>query len=200
MSYPSWKRSMDIVGSLAGLVFILPLTPFVALAIKLESEGGVFVRLERVSEGRVIRVIKFRSMHHNAHERKKDLMHLNERTDGPFFKISKDPRVTRVGRFLRRFRIDELPQLINVLRGELALVGPRPHEPGEVEKYPDEHKHIPLVRAGATGHSQVNGASSLPFLEELELDRHYIDNASPVFDLKIIGKTITILFFDPTAV
>jgi len=93
-----------------------------------------------------------------------------------------------------------VPQLINVLKGELALVGPRPHEPGEIENYPEEHKAIVEVRAGATGHSQVNGASSLPFLKELELDKHYIENMSPMFDMKIIGKTITILFFDPSAV
>lgn len=191
---------MDIICAVSGLVFIFPLTPVIALAIKLESEGAVFVKLDRISEGRVIRVYKFRSMSHDAHSRKKDLLHLNERTDGPFFKISNDPRVTRVGRVLRRLRIDELPQLINVLRGELALVGPRPHEPEEIENYPEGHKDIPLVRAGATGHSQVNGASSLPFLKELELDKHYIENMSPIFDIKIIAKTVAILFFDPSAV
>ena len=136
----------------------------------------------------------------NAERLKSGLLHMNERDDGPFFKIRKDPRITRVGRVLRKLRVDELPQLVNVLSGELALVGPRPHEPGEVENYPEEYRSITQARAGATGHSQVNGASSLPFLKELELDKHYIDNMSPLYDAKIIAKTIAILFFDPTAV
>jgi len=125
---------------------------------------------------------------------------MNERADGPFFKIKKDPRVTRVGRVLRKFRLDEFPQLLNVLKGELALVGPRPHEPEEVIHYPKEYAHLLLVKAGVTGLSQVNGASSLPFLTELELDSRYLENQSAWLDLVIIAKTISILFFDPTAV
>ncbi len=200
MRYPVWKRSIDVFGAVTGLLFVIPFTPVIAFAIVAESKGGVFVKLERISEGRVIRVYKFRSMVHDALDRKRELLHLNERNDGPFFKISHDPRVTRVGRVLRRFRLDEMPQLINVLKGELALVGPRPHEPEEVLKYPDEYRTIIEYRAGATGHSQVNGASSLPFLKELKLDKHYLENMSPAFDAKIIAKTMAILFFDPTAV
>ena len=200
MGYPFWKRTIDVICASVGLFIVVPVTPIIALAIVTDSRGSVFVKLERISEGRIIYVYKFRSMVHDAKDRKKELLHLNERNDGPFFKIRKDPRVTRVGRVLRRLRIDELPQLVNVLKGELALVGPRPHEPHEVEQYPDEYKSIIEFRAGATGHSQVNGASSLPFLKELELDKHYIDNMSPMFDARIIGKTMAILFFDPTAV
>jgi len=200
MHYPFWKRTIDIIGAVTGLLFIVPITPLIALAIILDSHGGVFVKLERISEGRVVYVYKFRSMVRGAEEIKKELLHLNERSDGPFFKIRKDPRVTRTGRVLRKLRIDELPQLVNVLKGELALVGPRPHEPEEVRNYPEEHKHVAEFRAGATGYSQVNGASSLPFLKELELDKYYIENMSPLFDAKIIGKTIAVLFFDPTAV
>ena len=200
MRYPAWKRFVDVVGALIGLSILLPVTPFIALAVVAETRGGAFVRLERISEGRVIKVYKFRSMVRGAEEIKKELLHLNERSDGPFFKIRKDPRVTRTGRVLRKLRIDELPQLVNVLKGELALVGPRPHEPEEVRNYPEEHKHVAEFRAGATGYSQVNGASSLPFLKELELDKYYIENMSPLFDAKIIGKTIAVLFFDPTAV
>ena len=114
--------------------------------------------------------------------------------------MKSDPRVTRVGKVLRRFRIDEFPQLLNVLTGELALVGPRPHEPEEVANYPDEYKKLLLVRAGVTGLSQVNGASSLPFLRELELDKFYSENISLQMDIKVLGKTAAILFFDPTAV
>ena len=200
MSYPFWKKSIDIFGAFLGLFVIAPLVPVIVLAIVIETRGGAIVRLERISEGNVIKVYKFRSMVHDAQDRKVQLLHLNERGDGPFFKIRKDPRVTRVGRIIRKFRIDEFPQLVNVLRGELALVGPRPHEPGEVSQYPDEYKPILLARAGVTGHSQVNGASSLPFVKELELDKYYIERMSPMFDVKIVGKTVSILFFDPTAV
>ena len=200
MSYPFWKRTIDLSGAILGLFAIAPLVPVIVLAIVVETRGGAIVKLERISEGNVIRVYKFRSMVHDAEARKPELLHLNERSDGPFFKIRRDPRVTRTGRIIRKFRIDEFPQLVNVLKGELALVGPRPHEPGEVSKYPDEHKPILSERAGVTGYSQVNGASSLSFMKELEFDKYYIESMSPMFDMKIIVKTISILFFDPTAV
>ena len=199
MNYPIWKRLLDIAGAAAGLLLITPFILFISLAIKLDSRGEVLIRLPRVSEGKIIKVYKFRSMVKGAHKMKIDLVELNER-DGYFFKMKSDPRVTRVGRVLRRFRIDEFPQLLNVLKGELALVGPRPHEPEEVTHYPDEYKKLLLVRAGVTGLSQVNGASSLPFLRELELDKFYSENISPKMDIKILVKTAAILFFDPTAV
>lgn len=201
MKYPFWKRFEDIFGAICGLILFAPLAPFVILAIKFEFPRAPFlVKLPRVSEGRIVNVYKFRNMVPDADKMKDGLRHLNERTDGPFFKISKDPRVTRVGRVLRKFRIDEFPQLLNVLKGELALVGPRPHEPGEVDQYPPEFKDVPQARAGATGLSQVSGASSLPFLKELQLDQNYLKNRSLFTDLKIIVKTATILFSDPTAV
>ena len=200
MNYPLWKKFIDIFGATFGLFVIAPFVPIIVLAIIIETRGGAIVRLERVSEGNVIKVYKFRSMVRDAEAQKAELLHLNERSDGPFFKIRKDPRVTRVGRVIRKFRIDEFPQLVNVLKGELALVGPRPHEPGEVSKYPHEYKSIISARAGVTGYSQVNGASSLPFNKELELDKYYIEHMSFMFDAKVVGKTVSILFFDPTAV
>ena len=124
MSYPFWKRIIDIGGALVGLLIILPLTPFIALAIKIESPGAVIVKLNRISRGKTVKVYKFRSMVKGAEKMKTNLLMFNERNDGPFFKMKNDPRVTRVGRILRRFRIDEFPQLINILKGELALVGP----------------------------------------------------------------------------
>ena len=139
-------------------------------------------------------------MIYGAHELKEKLMHLNERSDGPFFKMKNDPRITRIGKILRKFRLDEFPQLINVLKGELSLVGPRPHEPEEVVHYPEEYKFLTLAKAGVTGFSQVNGASSLPYLKELELDSFYLKNFSLFLDCKIIGKTVKIIFFDPSAV
>lgn len=199
MYYPIWKRAADVIGAFAGLLLIAPLVPIIAIAIKINSLGPAFVRLERVSRGKVIEVYKFRSMVKDAHKMKADLMTLNER-DGPFFKMRYDPRVTKIGRVLRRFRLDEFPQLINVLKGELALVGPRPHEPEEVANYPEEYKSLLLARAGVTGLSQVNGASSLPFLRELELDKFYTENVSPAMDIKILIKTAVIFLLDPTAV
>ena len=189
-----------MVVALKGLILISPLVPLIALAIKMESEGPVIVKLERVSEGKRIRVYKFRSMVKNAQDLKKNLASFNERKDGPLFKIKNDPRLTRVGKFLRKFRLDEFPQLINVLKGELAIVGPRPREPQEAKAYPRRYKKILEVRQGVTGLSQVNGASSLPFAQEIELDKSYTENITFGGDLKILLKTITILFFDPTAV
>ena len=200
MKYPLWKRIFDLVVALKGLILISPLVPLIALAIKMESEGPVIVKLERVSEGKRIKVYKFRSMVKDAQDLKKNLASLNERKDGPLFKIKNDPRLTRVGKFLRKFRLDEFPQLINVLKGELAIVGPRPREPQEAKAYPRRYKKILEVRQGVTGLSQVNGASSLPFAQEIELDKSYTENITFGGDLKILLKTITILFFDPTAV
>lgn len=194
------KRFIDIVGSGFGLLVSAPLWPLVALAIKLDSYGPVLVRLPRVSAGKIIYVYKFRSMIDGAHLIKRVFHHLNERRDGPFFKIKSDPRLTRVGKIIRKFRIDEIPQLINVFKGELTLVGPRPHEPEEVIHYPGEYKHLILVKAGVTGFSQVNGASSLPFLSELVLDDYYIRNQNLLWDAQILAKTVKIMFTDPTAV
>ncbi|MBI4133061.1 sugar transferase [Candidatus Uhrbacteria bacterium] len=200
MSYPRAKRALDIFGALLGLVAIAPLAPLIILAIRLETPGPGVVKLPRMSGGRVVAVYKFRSMVDRARERKAGLAHLNERTDGPFFKIANDPRLTRVGRIIRRFRLDEFPQLWNVLRGDLALVGPRPHEEDEVRRYPDGYAHIAMARAGVTGLSQVSGASSLPFLKELELDSYYLEHQSLWLDFTILARTAAILFFDPTAV
>jgi lipopolysaccharide/colanic/teichoic acid biosynthesis glycosyltransferase len=200
MTHKNTKRITDIIGSLAGLAVIAPFTPFIALAIKLESKGPVIVKLTRVSNGKEINLYKFRSMVNDAHVMKKSLMHLNERTDGPFFKIKHDPRLTRTGKLIRKFRLDEFPQLVNVLKGELSLVGPRPHEPSELAHYPEKYKHIIQAKSGVTGLSQVNGASSLSFLKELELDSRYVNEQNIWLDMKIVSKTIAILFFDPTAV
>ena len=190
------KRFIDVIGSASGILLTFLFLPFVALAIKLEDGGPVFVRLERVSSGKIIRVFKFRSMVENAHDFKPILASYNERRDGPFFKIKNDPRVTRVGRILRKFKLDELPQFFNVLTGELSLVGPRPHEPAEVIHFPGRFKKLMMAKAGMTGLSQVNGASDLPFLTELELDKHYVEKGSFFLDLKILAKTAYLMLFD----
>ncbi len=194
------KKIIDVGGAVLGLVFFSPLYLPIILAIKLESRGPVVVKLDRISGGKKIKVYKFRSMIDGAHSMKRGLAHLNERKDGPLFKIKNDPRLTGIGRVIRKFRIDEIPQLFNVLKGEMSLVGPRPHEPEEVAAYPEGFRHLPVAKAGVTGFSQVNGASSLPFLKELEFDDYYLKNWSVGFDLKIIAKTLWIIFSDPTAV
>ncbi len=180
-TYLFFKRVIDIFGSLFGIVFVfLPLYLPVAMAIKLNSEGPAMVGLYRLSQGKRIRVYKFRTMFKESLVFKPILVSLNER-DGAFFKIREDPRITSVGRILRKFKLDELPQFFDVLKGELSLVGPRPHEPQEILFYPEKYHPLLEAKGGLTGLSQVKGASSLPFLKELELDLFYIKNQSLKF-------------------
>ncbi len=195
-----FKRIFDVIGSLLGIIIFIFITPIIAFAILLEDGWPVFVSLERISGGRRVFICKFRSMVRNAHAMKKDLIHLNERRDGPLFKIKNDPRLTKVGKVLRKLRLDEFPQFFNVLLGDLSLVGPRPHEPGEIAAYPEEFKGLSAAKAGLTGLSQVSGASALPFLKELELDKYYLEHQSFILDMQILGRTIWILFSDPTGV
>ncbi|KKU15895.1 hypothetical protein A3I34_01265 [Candidatus Jorgensenbacteria bacterium RIFCSPLOWO2_02_FULL_45_12] len=200
MNYSAWKRLIDLLGGALGALAVFILLPFAAFFIAIEDGFPVFVRLERLSGGKTIRVWKFRTMERGAHSKKRHLMGMNERADGPLFKMKRDPRVTKTGKILRKFRLDEFPQFLNVLAGDMALVGPRPHEPEEVEKYPPEFKKIADAKAGITGLSQVSGASALPFLKELELDFDYLKRVNFKTDAKIIRKTITILFTDPTGI
>ena len=194
------KRLIDIAGGLIGTALLIILTPFIGLAIIAESRGPIFVKLDRVSAGKRVTILKFRSMVKDAQKLKAGLIERNERKDGPFFKIKNDPRITRVGKVIRKFRLDEFPQFLSVLIGELSLVGPRPHEPEEVRHYPGDKHFIFHAKAGITGLSQVSGASSLTFAKELELDGWYLKNQSIWLDLKIIGKTVAIIFTDPSAV
>lgn len=193
------KRVMDIVGSLAGLFVLSPLFLTFAFAIKWGSEGSVFVKLKRISQNEEFELIKFRSMVKNAEELKKHLLRFNERPDGPLFKMKNDPRITKVGRFIRKYRIDELPQFINVLRGEMSLVGPRPHEPGEVWGYEKHHKKVLAIKPGMTGLAQISGSSDLPFEEEIKLDTFYVERWSLGMDIKILLKTLIFLVKDKSA-
>lgn len=194
------KKFIDIAGAIIGLLVSAPFIPVIALIIKIDSKGPVFVKLKRVSMGKVFNLYKFRTMIENAHNLKSSLQHLNERKDGPFFKIKNDPRITKAGKWLRRFRVDEFPQLLNVLKGEMSLVGPRPYTPEETTAYPESYKYLTETKAGITGLSQISGSSELSFKKTLELDDFYVKNQSLRFDLKIITKTLLIIFFDPTAV
>jgi exopolysaccharide biosynthesis polyprenyl glycosylphosphotransferase len=194
------KRCLDVAAAIIGLIILSPIFALVALAIKWETAGPIFVRLKRLSRKEEFPLLKFRSMVKNAEELKPALTLLNERRDGPLFKIKNDPRVTRVGRFIRKYRIDELPQLWNVLKGDMSLVGPRPHQPDEIEKYEKHHKRVLAIKAGATGIAQVSGSSDLIFEQEVALDTYYIEHWSIWMDIKIILKTIFKMFTDKSAV
>lgn len=195
-----FKRAFDIIGAVFALVLLAPLFAIIAFAIKWETYGDVFVRLRRVSKNREFNLLKFRSMVHNAEALKPALMAINERADGPLFKLRDDPRVTGVGRFIRRYRLDELPQFWNILKGDISLVGPRPHQPDEIAHYAKHHKKVLAIKAGATGMAQISGSSDLPFEEEVALDTFYIENWSLMLDLRITVKTALRMFADHSAV
>ncbi len=200
-----FKRVVDIVGASAGLVIFSPVFLIIAIAIKLDTPGPVFARLPRVSRGKQFILYKFRGMiahdpDGGAESLKASLHELNERQDGPLFKIKNDPRITRVGRIIRKYRLDELAQFVNVLRGDMSLVGPRPHQPDEVARYKKHHKKVLAIKAGATGLAQISGSSDLAFDEEVTLDSFYIENWSMGMDLKIIFRTIFKMLHDHSAV
>ena len=187
------KRACDIAISAAGLLLLSALLVGVALAIALTSRGPVIFRQDRIGlRGRPFTLLKFRTMVAGADLMLEKLRDQNE-ADGPLFKLRNDPRVTRIGRFLRRYSIDELPQLINVLKGEMSLVGPRPPLAGEVALYSDWQLDRLEVRPGITGLWQVSGRSDLPFEEYVQLDLFYVENWSIAYDLYILSKTIPML-------
>ena len=187
------KRVFDILISLFSLIVSLPVTIPVMIAIKLEDGGPIFYTQTRIGkDGERFAIFKFRSMITNADAKKKELQELNE-IDGAMFKMSEDPRVTKVGKFIRKHSIDELPQLINVLIGDMALVGPRPPLPEEVDKYTNHDLKRLMVKPGCTGLWQVSGRNSLSFAEMVDLDLDYIEHASLWLDFKICIKTIWIM-------
>lgn len=187
------KRTNDIIFSAAGLIILSPLLIIFACLVKITSPGPVFFLQERVGlDGKTFRIFKFRSMVSGADELLPRLEKLSE-TKGHIFKIKNDPRVTPLGRFMRRFSIDELPQLLNVLLGQMSLVGPRPPLPREVAKYNAWQKKRLRVRPGITGPWQVSGRSQLPFADMVRLDIYYIENWSLWLDLKILLRTIPVV-------
>ena len=187
------KRSFDLAATVMGSILLVPVFAVIALAIKLTSRGPVFFKQERVGyHGRPFKIMKFRTMVADAEDRLDDLLHMNEAT-GPLFKMKDDPRVTRVGRFLRKLSLDELPQLFDVIRGDMSLVGPRPPLPREVAQYEDWMMARLEVRPGITGLWQVSGRSELPFEDYVRLDLFYIENWSLAYDLFILAKTVPTL-------
>lgn len=194
------KRSLDIVGSVVGFIIILPLFGILAFLIKWETEGPVFVRLKRVSGNKEFYLLKFRSMIENAEELKPMLASYNERAGSPLFKMRNDPRITGVGRFMRKTRFDELPQILNVVKGDISLVGPRPHQPDEIALYQRHHKKVLAIKGGVTGLAQVSGSSDLDFEKEVALDSFYIDNWSLWLDVKVLVRTMLKMVNDRSAV
>ena len=189
------KRVFDFVLSLLGIIILSPLFVLIAFIIKVEDrKGPVFFKQIRVGKGgKTFYIYKFRSMITNAEELKVFLSNQNEAT-GPVFKIKHDPRVTRVGRFIRKTSIDELPQLLNVLKGEMSLVGPRPPLPDEVEKYTSYERQRLSVTPGLTCYWQVSGRSNISFERWIELDLKYIEDRNFFIDMKLIFITIFVLF------
>lgn len=189
------KRLIDIIGSLMGIVLLSPLFLVVYALIKFEDkEGSVFFKQKRVGkDGKTFYMYKFRSMVCNAEALKATLINQNE-ASGPVFKIKHDPRVTKIGKIIRKTSIDELPQLINVLKGEMTLVGPRPPLPDEVAQYSNYEKQRLSVTPGLTCYWQVSGRSNIGFNDWVELDLKYIENRSTLVDIKLIIKTVFVLF------
>ncbi len=192
----AFKRVTDVVCSGLGLIVILPLLALLAIAVKTTSKGPVFFRQERVGRGgKRFMILKFRTMRLGADGEKAGLAHLNHTGDSRLFKIPNDPRVTRVGAFLRRWSLDELPQVVNVFRGEMSLVGPRPFFPQDLDKYQEHHFFRLAARPGITGLWQVRGRSDISNFEEVvALDREYIDAWSSWLDLKILALTLPAVF------
>lgn len=189
--YLLFKRIFDILLALVGIIILSPLFLAVAILIKKEDKDGpIFFKQERIGKnGKVFYMYKFRSMVSNAESLLEDLLHLNE-VEGAMFKIKSDPRITKTGKFIRSTSIDELPQLWNVLKGEMSLVGPRPPLSREVEMYTDYEKQRLIVVPGCTGLWQATERNNVGFKEMVELDLNYIDRKNFYFDIKIIMLTI----------
>ncbi|MEW8956564.1 sugar transferase [Clostridium sp.] len=199
MGYVICKRLMDIIGGVCGLVILSPVLIIVSLLIKLDSKGPIIFSQKRVGKnGKVFDMYKLRSMVLIAAELKSTLIDKNEMS-GPMFKMKDDPRVTKIGKFIRKTSIDELPQLINVLKGDMSLVGPRPNLPKEVQAFNSWQRQKLLVKPGLTCYWQVMGRNEIDFEEWMELDVKYIKERSLWVDIKLIFKTVFVLFGDKNA-
>ena len=197
--YEVIKRIIDIVASFTGLILLSPLILIVSMLIKLESKGEVIFKQKRVGlNGKEFYMYKFRSMVINAEELKAELESKNEMS-GPMFKIKDDPRITKVGKFIRKTSIDELPQLINVIKGDMSLVGPRPSLPKEVKKFEQWMMERLEVKPGLTCIWQISGRNNIDFEDWMKLDIKYVRERSLVLDFKLIFKTIFVLFGDKNA-
>ena len=186
------KRAMDIIGSLAGLILLSPLLLIIAIAIKIEDpKGNIIFGHKRVGkDGKLFPCYKFRSMFANAEEMKKNFTEEQKKEYAETFKLKDDPRITKVGKFTRKTSIDELPQLFNILKGEMSIVGPRPIVTDELEFYGEYEKYYKSVKPGLTGLWQVNGRSNTTYDERVDLDMEYVSSRNTIKDLYIIMKTV----------
>lgn len=197
--YEICKRTIDIIGAGLGLILLSPIIAIVACAVKVTSKGPIFFSQKRVGKnGELFEMYKFRSMVVNAEELKENLEEQNEMS-GPMFKIKDDPRITKVGKFIRKTSIDELPQLWNVLKGDMSLVGPRPSLPKEVEQFDNWMFKRLSVRPGLTCYWQVSGRNNIDFEDWMKLDCRYVDERNLWIDIKLIFKTVFVLFGDKNA-
>lgn len=188
--YQNVKRTMDIAFSLLGILLTTPLWVLIAFCIKCDSKGPIIFKQVRIGRGgKPFTLYKFRSMRIGSEDEKEKLKHLST-AEGPIFKIKDDPRITRAGHFLRRLTLDEIPQLVNVLKGEMSLVGPRPPLPEEVAVYNSLQKKRLDVTPGLTCLWQVSGRSEISFAEWIQLDLYYIQHQSLLLDIKILVRTI----------
>lgn len=186
---------VDVFGAVVGIIMLLPIFLITAILIKFEDPKGsiIFKQVRVGKDGNLFYMYKFRSMVTNAEEQLKDLLEYNE-VSGAMFKMKNDPRITKIGKIIRKTSIDELPQLWNVLKGEMSLVGPRPPLPREVDEYTEYDKQRLLVTPGCTGLWQASARNSVGFEEMVELDLEYIKNRSILLDIKIIFKTLLVMF------
>ncbi len=193
------KRLLDIIGSVIGLVIFSPIMLIVAILIKATSDGPIIFYQRRVGfKGKEFKLYKFRSMINNAETLLEGLMDKNEMS-GPMFKLKEDPRVTNIGKFIRKTSIDELPQLFNILKGEMSLVGPRPNLPREVVRFTAYQKQKLMVKPGLTCYWQVMGRNNIDFDDWIKLDIKYVKERNTIIDLKLILLTLKVLFGDKNA-
>lgn len=197
--YSLFKRLIDVIGSLIGLIILSPILIIIGILIKLESRGPIIFSQKRVGlNGEEFKMYKLRSMVSNAEELKEKLTEQNEMS-GPMFKMKDDPRITKVGKFIRKTSIDELPQLINVLKGDMSLVGPRPSLPNEVKNFESWMLKRLNVKPGLTCYWQVMGRNNIEFEEWMKLDIKYVNERNFWLDIKLIFKTFFVLFGDENA-
>ena len=197
--YEISKRAIDIIGAGSGLLLLSPVIAIVACAVKFTSKGPIFFSQKRVGKnGQLFDMYKFRSMVVNAEELKEKLANQNEMS-GPMFKMKDDPRVTKVGKFIRKTSLDELPQLWNVLKGDMSLVGPRPSLPKEVKQFEEWMYKRLTVKPGLTCYWQVSGRNNIDFEDWMKLDISYVEDRNLWIDIKLIFKTVFVLFGDKNA-
>jgi lipopolysaccharide/colanic/teichoic acid biosynthesis glycosyltransferase len=184
------KRLLDIVLSFIGMILLLPIIIIISIIVKCDSKGPIFFRHKRIGQnGKIIYIYKFRTMCQNAEEMIKKFTPEQMKEFKTYYKLEKDPRITKVGDFLRKSSLDELPQMLNIFRGDLSIVGPRPIVPKELEKYGEDKEKFLSTKPGLTGYWQANGRSNTTYEERIKMELYYIDNQSLWLDIKIFFKT-----------